>query len=105
MLEALGFFALIEAAGLAAAPVAAQVLGVLLIGWLVWIAGSIGLAGYGPWTILGAFALVAVAGALAGWRLRQLGRRLRAGGEEEPRGRVRRWRRSRLAVRALPADD
>src|SRR5688500_7448403 len=119
MLEALGFFALIEAAGLAAAPVAAlvlgrlpgaglgfaKVLGVLLIGWLVWMAGSIGLAGYGPWTILGAFALVAAAGAVAAWRLRQLGRRLRAGGEEEPRGRLRRWRRSRLAVRALPADD
>jgi len=73
MLEALGFFALMEAAGLAAAPLAAlvlgrlpgaglgfaKVLGVLLIGWLVWMAGSIGLASYGPATILGAFVLVA----------------------------------------------
>ena len=60
MLEALGFFALMEAAGLAAAPLAAlvlgrlpgaglgfaKVLGVLLIGWLVWMAGSLGLAAY-----------------------------------------------------------
>src|SRR5918998_1363745 len=119
MLEALGFFALLEAAGLAAAPLAAlvlgrlpgaglgfaKVLGVLLVGWLVWMAVSVGLVGYGPWTIVGAFALVALAGASAAWRLRQLGRRLRAGAEEEPRGRLRRWRRSRLAARALPADD
>ena len=54
MLEALGFFALMEAAGLAAAPLAAlvlgrlpgaglgfaKVLGVLLVGWLVWMAGQ-----------------------------------------------------------------
>src|ERR687897_813224 len=70
MLEALGFFAMMEAAGLAAAPLAAlvlgrlpgaglgfaKVLGVLLVGWLVWMAGSIGLVGYGPATIAGAFA-------------------------------------------------
>src|SRR5215208_3890824 len=118
MLDALGFFALLEAAGLAAAPLAAlvlgrlpgaglgfaKVLGVLLVGWLAWMAASIGLADYGPLSIVAAFAVVAAMGALAGWRLRQLGRRLRAGGEE-PRGRFARWRRSRLAARALPADD
>jgi YYY domain-containing protein len=119
MLEALGFFALMEAAGLAAAPLAAlvlgrlpgaglgfaKVLGVLLVGWLAWMAASIGLADYGPLSIVAAFAVVAAMGALAGWRLRQLGRRLRAGGEEPPRGRFARWRRSRLAAQALPADD
>src|SRR5215211_369374 len=85
MLEALGFFALMEAAGLAAAPLAAivlgrlpgaglgfaKVLGVLLVGWLAWMAVSIGVAGYGPWTILGAFLVVAAAGALAAGRLRR----------------------------------
>src|SRR5215213_9116276 len=101
MLEALGFFALMEAAGLAAAPLAAlvlgrlpgaglgfaKVLGVLLVGWLVWMAGSLGVVDYGPPAIAGAFAGVAVLGALAAWRLRQLGRRLRERGDEPPRGR------------------
>jgi YYY domain-containing protein len=119
MLEALGFFALMEAAGLAAAPLAAlvlgrlpgaglgfaKVLGLLLIGWLVWMAASLGAVPYGPGAIAGAFAIVAVAGALAGWRLRAVGRRLAARGEEPEGGRVRRWRRSRLAARALPAED
>jgi YYY domain-containing protein len=117
MLEALGFFALMEAAGLAAAPLAvlvlgrlpgaglgfAKVLGVLLVGWLAWMAASLGVAGYGPPAILGAFVVVAAAGALAAWRLRRLSQRLR--GVPEPRGRLGRWRRSRLAARALPADD
>jgi YYY domain-containing protein len=119
MLEALGFFALMEAAGLAAAPLAAlvlgrlpgaglgfaKVLGVLLVGWLVWMAGSLGVVGYGPGTIAGAFAVVAALGALAGLRLRQLGRRLAEHGDEAPSGRFSRWRRTRLATRALPADD
>jgi hypothetical protein len=79
MLEALGFFALMEAAGLAAAPLAAlvlgrlpgaglgfaKVLGVLLVGWLVWMACSVGAVDYGPWTIAGAFAVVAALGLLA----------------------------------------
>src|SRR5215213_5125856 len=117
MLEALGFFALMEAAGLAAAPVAAlvlgrlpgaglgfaKVLGVLLVGWLAWMAGSIGLAGYGPATIAGAFAIVAVLGALAAWRLRRLARRLQD--RPESTGRFARWRRGRLAAQALPPDD
>ena len=55
MLQALGFFALLELAGLAAAPLAALVfgrlpgaglgfsklVGLLLIGWLAWMAGSL----------------------------------------------------------------
>src|SRR5215216_3727778 len=100
MLEALGFFALMEAAGLAAAPLAAlvlgrlpgaglgfaKVLGVLLVGWLAWMAGSIGLADYGPATIAGAYLMLAVLGALAGWRLRRLSRRL--GERPEPGGRL-----------------
>src|SRR5215207_7296337 len=118
MLEALGFFALMEAAGLAAAPLAAlvlgrlpgaglgfsKVLGVLLVGWLVWMAVSVGLVDYGPGTIAGGFLVVAALGALAAVRLRRLAQRLRAG-NAEPRGRLRRWRRSRLAAQALPADD
>lgn len=117
MLEALGFFALMEAAGLAAAPLAAlvlgrlpgaglgfaKVLGLLLVGWLVWMAGSIGLVAYGPAAIFGAFAVVAVLGALAAWRLRRLARRLRD--RPEPSGPVSRWRRGRLAAQALPLDD
>src|SRR5215218_743134 len=119
MLDALGFFALLEAAGLAAAPLAAlvlgrlpgaglgfaKVLGVLLVGWLAWMATSIGLVGYGPGTIAGAFAVVALLGALAALRLRRLGRRLAERGDEDPGGRFSRWRRTRLAARALPADD
>src|SRR5215207_6073794 len=117
MLEALGFFALMEAAGLAAAPLTAlvlgrlpgaglgfaKVLGLLLVGWLAWMAASVGLAGYGPWTIAGAFAVVALAGALAARRLRRLARRLRD--QPEPGGRRSRRRRSRLAAQALPAGD
>src|SRR5215211_123841 len=119
MLDALGFFALLEAAGLAAAPLAAlvlgrlpgaglgfaKVLGVLLVGWLAWMATSIGLVGYGPGRIAGAFAVVALLGALAALRLRRLGRRLAERGDEDPGGRFSRWRRTRLAARALPADD
>src|SRR5690349_11404716 len=119
MLEALGFFALMEAAGLAAAPLAAlvlgrlpgaglgfaKVLGVLLVGWLAWIAVSLGAVGYGPGTIVGAFVVVAVAGALAAWRLRSAGRLLAERAEEPAGGRVARWRQSRLAARALPPED
>src|SRR5215213_3799235 len=117
MLEALGFFALMEAAGLAAAPVAAlvlgrlpgaglgfaKVLGVLLVGWLAWMAASIGLADYGPATIAGAYLVLAALGGLAGWRLRRLSRRLRE--RPVPKGRLARRRRTRLAAQALPEDD
>src|ERR687898_1119696 len=106
MLEALGFFALMEAAGLAAAPLAAlvlgrlpgaglgfaKVLGVLLVGWLVWMAGSLGVVGYGPGTIAGAFVVVAALGALAGWRLRRVGRGLAGGRGGGPGGGVLRRR-------------
>jgi YYY domain-containing protein len=117
MLEALGYFALVEVAGLAAAPLAAlvlgrlpgagigfaKVLGLLLIGWLVWMAASLGVAPYGPAAIAVAFAVVAVAGLLAAWRQRRLARRLEQAGE--PRGVLARWRRERLLARALPAED
>ena len=46
---------------------------------------------------------MAAAGALAAWRLRRLSQRLRD--RPEPRGRLARWRRSRLAAQALPAED
>src|SRR2546423_1586398 len=117
MLQALGFFALLEAAGLAAAPLAglvlgrlpgaglgfAKPLGVLLVGWLAWMAASLGIARYGRWSIVGAFVLVAVAGLLAALRQRTLRRTLEERGE--PSGRFARWRVRRLAARALPADD
>jgi YYY domain-containing protein len=69
------------------------------------MAGSLGLAGYGPAAIAGAFAVVAVLGALAAWRLRRAAVRLRSGAREPPRGRLARWRRGRLAAQALPAGD
>ena len=108
MLEALGFFALVEAAGLAAAPLAAlvlgrlpgaglgfaKVLGVLLVGWLAWMAGSIGRrAATGRRRSSARSRVVALAGALAALRLRAAGAaaarrgRSRAGGS-------RRWRRA-----------
>ena len=82
MLEALGFFALAEVVGLAAVPLAglafgrlpgaglgfAKPLGLLLVTWAVWIAGSIGLAPYGTATVLGAAALMALAGGLVAGR-------------------------------------
>ena len=90
MLEALGFLALVEVAGLAAAPLAALVfarlpgsglgfakpLGLLLVGWLAWMAASVGLASYGRGTLAGALGLVALAGAAAALRQRSLSRRL-----------------------------
>src|SRR5437763_15368416 len=86
MLHALGFFALLEAAGLAAVPLAgllfsrlpgaglgfAKPLGVLLVGWLAWMAASLGVVDYGRWTIVGAFAVVAVPGPLVGARRRAI---------------------------------
>jgi YYY domain-containing protein len=119
MLEALGFFAVVEVVGLAAAPLAAVVFGrlpgaglglakpfgLLLVGWLVWMAGSLGIAGYGPLTIVVALVLMAAAGALAALRQRALARRLGEETPEPPRGRLRRWRRGRLLASALPAED
>src|SRR4051812_27945011 len=117
MLEALGFFALVEVAGLAALPLAALLfarlpgaglgfakpLGLLLIGWLTWMAASLGLVSYGRQLVISAFWVVAIAGAFAAVRQRSLARRLT--GVEAPRGRFARWRRARLEARALPAED
>lgn len=84
MLQALGFFALVEAIGLAAAPLAALAFGrlpgaglgfakpagLLLVTWLVWMAASVGLAPYGTGLVLGAAAVVAAGGGLAWWTAR-----------------------------------
>jgi YYY domain-containing protein len=117
MLQALGFFALVEAVGLVAVPLAglafgrlpgaglgfAKPLGLLLVTWLVWMAASVGLAPYSTATVLVAAGLLAVAGALVAARQRALAARLAerpmAGGW---------WARRRadwLAARALPAAD
>jgi YYY domain-containing protein len=121
MLAALGLFVLIEAVGLVAAPLAglllgrlpgaglalSKVLGLLLVTWLVWIAASLRVVGYGVPLIVGVLALLAVAGTLAALRLRALARRLeraeRSGDERAARGRRRRV--ARLARLALPPDD
>src|SRR3954468_3627887 len=117
MLQALGFFALLEVVGLAAAPLAALVFarlpgaglgfakpfGLLLVGWLVWMAGSLHAVPYGRGAIAGAFVIVALAGAAAAARQRGLRRRLEAAGE--PAGPLRRRRVARLAARALPPED
>jgi YYY domain-containing protein len=116
MLQALGFFALVEVVGLAAAPLAGlafgrlpgsglgfgKPLGVLLVTWLVWIAASLGIASYGTGLIAGAGAVVLLAGVLAALRQRSLARRLRSAGSPEQGG-GRRAR--RLAARAFPAHD
>jgi YYY domain-containing protein len=115
MLDALGFLALVETAGLAAAPLAAlvlgrlpgaglgfaKVLGVLLVGWLAWMAASLGVAPYGRGTIIGAFAVVAVAGAAVALRLRSVRRR----GVPEGGGAIRRWRRGRVEAMTPAAGD
>ena len=79
MLQALGFFALVEVVGLAAVPLAglvfgrlpgaglgfAKPLGLLLVTWAVWMAVSLGIVSYSTATVVGAAAVLAVAGALA----------------------------------------
>ena len=79
MLEALGFFALVEVVGLAAVPLAALVfgrlpgaglgfakpLGLLLVTWAVWMAVSLEIMSYGTGTVVGAAGLLAVAGAVS----------------------------------------
>ncbi len=110
MLPALGLFLLIEAVGLVCAPVAgllfgrlpgaglglSKVLGLLLVTWLIWMAASLDVVGYGVPLIAGMLVLLAVAGLLAALRLRALGERL-----ETAKGRSLK----RLARRALPPDD
>jgi YYY domain-containing protein len=117
MLEALGFFALIEAIGLSATPLAglafgrlpgaglgfAKPFGLLLVTWAVWMAGSLGLVSYGTTTVVVAIVLLAVAGVLAAARQRALAARL-----EQRRDAGGWWARRRadwLAARALPTED
>jgi uncharacterized membrane protein len=115
MLEALGFFALVEAIGLAAVPLAglafgrlpgaglgfAKPLGLLLVTWAVWMAASVTPLPYGVGTVVGALVVLTVAGVLAAARQRALAARL-----TEARGGW--WARRRgewAAARALPRDD
>ena len=79
MLAALGLFALVEAVGLAAAPLAAlalgrlpgaglglsKVLGVLLVTWAVWLLASLHVAAYGVPLVAAVLGGLAVAGGLA----------------------------------------
>jgi YYY domain-containing protein len=116
MLQALGFFALVEVVGLAAAPLAAlafgrlpgaglgfaKPLGVLLVTWAVWIAVSLGVAPYSTTTIVVVGGLLAFAGGLAAARQRELGARVTA---ESGDGWWARRRAAWVAVRALPAGD
>jgi YYY domain-containing protein len=79
MLAALGLFALVEAVGLAAAPLAAlmlgrlpgaglglsKVLGMLLVTWVVWLLASLHVASYGVPLIAAVLGALALAGLLA----------------------------------------
>src|SRR4051795_6061692 len=116
MLGALGFFALVEVVGLAAAPLAAlafgrlpgaglgfaKPLGVLLVTWIVWMLVSLHIVHYSTATAVAVLIGLVVAGVAAALRQRTLDRRLQTGSAE---GRWARWRAGRLAARALPADD
>ena len=115
MLEALGFFALVEVIGLAAVPLAglafgrlpgaglgfAKPLGLLLIAWAVWMAASVTPVRYGTATILVAVGLLAVAGILAAARQRALTARLGDSAEGWWARRRAEW----IGVRALPRED
>src|ERR1700754_3024893 len=86
MLQALGFFAVVEVVGLAALPLAAlafgrlpgaglgfaKPLGLLLVTWVVWMAASVTPVSYGTGTVLAVVALLALAGGLAAARQRTL---------------------------------
>lgn len=86
MLDWLGLFLVIEVVGLAAAPLTAlvlgrlpgaglgfsKILGLLLVTWLIWIAGALHIAPYGRPLIIGVLVLVAATGLLVGLRLRSL---------------------------------
>ncbi len=110
MLSALGLFLLVELVGLLAAPLTglllgrlpgaglglSKIVGLLLVSWLVWMAASLHLVGYGVPLIVAVLVLLAVAGVLAALRLRSLAGRL-----EEAKGR----RLRRLGRLALPPDD
>jgi YYY domain-containing protein len=114
MLDALGFFLLVEVVGLAAVPLAAlafgrlpgaglgfaKPLGLLLVTWVVWMAASVTPIPYGTTTVLVVIALLALAGGLAAARQRSLGRRLRPA-----EGWLARRRAEWIGARALPAED
>ncbi len=84
MTAALRFFVLIEVLGLAATPLAAVVfarlpgcgvafakpLGLLLVTWLVWVLGSIGIVPHGTGVWIAAVVLLAAAGGVVWWRWR-----------------------------------
>src|SRR4051812_41843462 len=117
MLQALGFFALVEVVGLAAAPLAAlafgrlpgaglgfaKPLGLLLVAWVVWILVSLGIAPYGTGTIVAGGVALLAAGGVTALRQRSLAPRLRD--REEATGRWARWRAAWLSARALPLRD
>src|ERR1700712_5071339 len=110
MVAAPGLFVLIEIVGLIAPPLTALVLGrlpgaglgfsklfgLLLVTWLIWMAGSLHIGSYGTAMIVAVLALLAVASALVALRLRALGDRVEAGGSERRMARLRRL--------ALPED-
>ncbi|WP_028065033.1 DUF2298 domain-containing protein [Solirubrobacter soli] len=109
MLAALGLFLLIEVVGLLTAPLAAlvfgrlpgaglgfsKVLGLLVVTWLIWMAASLHMIGYGVPLIVGVLILLAVASVLAALRLHSLGTRLAGEGRKS----------KRLLRLALPLDD
>jgi YYY domain-containing protein len=88
MVAALGLFALVEAIGLAAAPLAAltlgrlpgaglglsKVVGLLLVTWLVWLLASLHMASYGVPLVVGVLVALALAGLAAAPRLSGLAR-------------------------------
>src|SRR4051795_6042225 len=93
MLGALGFFALVEVVGLAAAPLAAlafgrlpgaglgfaKPLGVLLVTWAVWMLVSLHIVHYSTATAVAVLIALVVAGVAAALRQRGLARRLESG--------------------------
>jgi YYY domain-containing protein len=118
MLPALGFFALVEVVGLAAAPLAAlafgrlpgaglgfaKPLGLLLVTWIVWMLASLRVVPYGSGLAVGAIVALALAGLAAALRQRALRVSLASRGDVNG-GRWARWRAARLQARALPLHD
>ena len=115
MLEALGFFVLVEVIGLAAVPLAglafgrlpgaglgfAKPLGLLLVTWVVWMAASVTPVSYGTTTVLVVVALLALAGGFAAARQRTLAARLSETGDGWWARRRAQW----IGTRALPVED
>jgi YYY domain-containing protein len=116
VLEALGFFALVEVVGLAAAPLAgiafgrlpgaglgfSKPLGLLLLTWMVWMVASVGIAAYTTTTVIVCAAVLALAGGLVAGRQRSLRTQLAAPRSD---GRWDRIRHDWLSTRAPAADD